>query len=359
MKKVLVVNTVPYSVNGISSVIENYFRFMDSCKVQMDFVVNEFIEPRYRDLFESKKAKIFILKRKKVFSYILKLRKIIRENHYDVVHIHGNSRTTILDLFGAWLGKCKFRIVHSHNTSCSHFIIHRIFKIPFDLLCTGRMACGQEAGKWLFGNKSFEILNNALDLKLYQFNAEMRKEIRNKLGLLNGDLLIGHVGCFNDAKNQSFSIQLLKEIQRIRPNSFLMLVGDGPRKKEMEQLVKKLDLTRHVFFMGVRDDVTSLMSAMDVFLFPSKWEGLPVVILEAQLMGLPCVMSNNIPEKVNIAEGNVRLSLTDSIEKWGTCILQVFENSTGRQKRLVTVDDYDIQKQVKKLESFYYCNSKA
>lgn len=359
MKKVLVVNTVPFSIGGISAVVENYFSKIDPKSVQMDFVVNGFIDDRYRKLFESRGSKIFMTRRKSVLKYVMSLQKIIREGDYEVVHIHGNSRTVTLDLFGAWLGGAKVRIAHSHNTSCNHPIVHRILKVPFELLCNGRLACSESAGYWLFEQKSFTVLRNAIDVGKYRFSKQQRDAVRQKLNLTDDDYVIGHVGYFNEQKNHAFFLKVLKEISESRKNVYALLIGNGPLRQDVEEMALRMGLKDRVIFWGESNDVSSLMCAMDLFLFPSKWEGLGIAMLEAQFSGLPCVASDAVPLETDVVGGNARLSLDAPCSEWASACIERLDLSKDRSCVDAINDWYDIDVQVKNLESFYECGGCA
>ena len=351
-KRILVINTVPYNVGGISAVVENYFVALDKSRFQIDFVVNKYIDEKYERTFLSAGSQIFKLNRNSVIKYIKSVASIVRRNKYDVVHIHGNSRTLTLDLFAAWLGGKAFRIAHSHNTACNHPLIHSLFKIPFDLLCDGRLACGDAAGKWLYSKKEFTVLPNAIDISRYNFDSAMRRQVREKLNL-NDDILLGHVGCFNEQKNQAFILDILASLLAQGEKVKVLFVGEGPLQDSVEKKAASMGLSSNVIFWGRSDNVPDLMCAMDLFLFPSKWEGVAVAMLEAQFMGLPCVVSENVPLETDIVEGNVHVGLHQPVTEWANAIRGVLKKTRDRNAIEFVSERYDIKKQVKLLESIY------
>lgn len=353
MKKVLVINTVPYSIGGISTVVENYFIALDKSRFQVDLVVNKRINDKYEQTFLSAGSQIFRLNRNSVVKYIWSVASIIRRNKYDVVHIHGNSRTLTLDLFASWLGGASFRIAHSHNDSCNHPLIHRFFKVPFDLLCTGRIACGRTAGKWLFSKNEFTVLPNAIDISRYAFDAKTRCQIREKLGVSDEEILLGHVGYFNEQKNQTFILDILADLLNRGKKAKILFVGDGSLKKSIEERASLMGASSKVIFFGESKNVPDLMCAMDVFVFPSKWEGFGIAMLEAQFMGLPCIASDEVPLDVDVVDGNVRMGLRQPAMEWANKILELLARSRDRRCIKIVSDCYDINKQVKLLESIY------
>lgn len=353
MKKVLVINTVPYSIGGISTVIENYFVALDKNRFRLDFVVNKYIDKKYEHTFLSAGSQIFRLNRNSVLRYVGSVASIIRKNKYDVVHIHGNSRTMTLDLLAAWLGGAPFRIAHSHNDSCNHPLIHRFFKIPFDLLCNGRIACGKAAGEWLFSKKEYAVLPNAVDTGRYVFDERVRCQMREKLGLADGEILLGHVGYFNEQKNQAFILDILAALLNQGKNVKVLFVGEGPLKKSIEEKASLMGVSSKAIFWGESENVPDLMCAMDVFVFPSKWEGFGIAMLEAQFMGLPCIASDEVPLETDVVDGNVRMGLQQPVKAWAEAVSGLLTEPRDRSHIRLASERYDIKKQVKLLESIY------
>lgn len=292
MKKILIVNTVAYVVGGISTVIMNYYKALP--EFQYDFVVDHFIDERYKTLIEEGGSRYFVLERNKnPVRYAMQLFQIIRENHYDIVHVHGNSYTMGIELLAAKMAGCKIRIAHSHNSTCEHKIFSRMLQPFFEFFCNVRLACSEEAGKWLYKRKKFHVISNALNMENYVYSEKKRWEVRHTYSIPDAAVLLGHIGFFNEQKNQTFLIQLLSELEE---NYYLMFVGEGHLLEDVKKKARELGVSHRVVFCGNSDNVPAMLSAMDIFVFPSKWEGLGIVMIEAQLMGLPCVASTNVPE---------------------------------------------------------------
>lgn len=159
--------------------------------------------------------------------------------------------------------------------------IHRFNRLFVSKLATHYFSCGYEAGEWMFKKKEFEIINNAIDTKKYIFNEEIKKKIRHDMKLENG-FVIGHVGRFVEQKNHAFLIDIFNGIYNQNPKAYLILIGDGELLPSIKEKVNQLNLSENVFFLGLRQDVTDLLQAFDVFVFPSLFEGLPIALIEAQ-----------------------------------------------------------------------------
>lgn len=358
MKKILVINTINYVIGGMSTVIMNYFENINPRKYQMDFIINENIAPKYLDLLDSKGAKYYYITRKKnPLKYFSELQKVIKDNHYDIVHIHGNSCTMAIDTMAAKLGGCRCVIAHSHNSTCKHIMVHKLLRPFFEFSCNKRLACSNAAGKWLFGKKSFTVIENALDIEKYRFDTKKRNKYRSKMNVRENKIVIGHVGLFNEQKNQAFIIELARHlIIDKKQNVHFMLVGEGRLMKETKKLCRQYGIKDNVTFCGTTNDIPGVMSAMDIFLFPSKWEGLGIVMIEAQLMGLPCVASSEVPMDTKISDSCKYLSLNDDITEWTEAVMSSGKKSLENKKhmlKLKNTERFDINVQIRKLESFY------
>ena len=167
--KILVINTVPTDKNGITNVIFNYLKAMGN-DVAFDYVAINNPDAFYVNFLEEKGAALYSLKRRNVLGYIGSLCKIIKKNKYDAIHVHGNSHTVVLELLAAKLAGCKVRIIHAHSTGCNSVALHKLLAGLFDCLCTDRLACGESAGKFMFGLKPFEIINNGVDVEKFSFD---------------------------------------------------------------------------------------------------------------------------------------------------------------------------------------------
>lgn len=251
----------------------------------------------------------------------------------------------------------KVRIAHSHSSSQDKnikFLLKSFYKRRISKVATHLFACGDKAGKWMFGNNDFSVINNAINTKDFLFNQHVRKKVREELELQN-KFVIGHVGRFNEPKNHTFIINIFKELVSINDNAKLLLVGEGNLKNEIEKKVEDLGLSQYIVFYGKCDCVNRIMQAFDIFLFPSLYEGLPVTMVEAQANGLKCFISNKVPKECIMSENVEILSLEDTAVKWAESINKYSEGYT-RKNMLKSISDngFDIEKNTKELEGVYF-----
>lgn len=323
------VNTVPTERNGITNVIFNLISALKRNNIEIGYVAINNPDKNRRDVLEQMGAKLYVVPRKiySPLSYVRTLSDISKK--YDIVHAHGNSATLTLEMTAAKIGGVPVRIAHSHNTSCSMKIIDRLLRPIFYKLCNMRLACSNEAGKWLFRTRNFYVVNNGIDTTKFKFNEARRNQIRNKLNLQNY-AVIGHVGNFDNAKNHPFIFEIFKELLSLNQNVRLLLLGDGAKREEYSKMVSDLKLSEHVLFMGSVDNPYDYMSAMDVILMPSLFEGLPLTLVEEQANGLRCIVSDAITKEVDLS-GNVRfLSLQLSGRHWAEYINRELETPVDR-----------------------------
>lgn len=319
--KVLIIATTRFELDGITNVILNYFRAMDKSDIVIDFVVPNDVREDLRAELEKYGSNIYKIdqRNKKPILYLKKLIKLIRKNNYDIVHAHGNSCTLALEMYAAKKAYVKVRISHSHNTMCKYKFLHKILRNIFERCYTHAFACGEKAGKWLFNNKPFEIINNGIDIDRYSYNEAIRKEYRNKYNL-NGKRVVGHIGHFSYQKNHEFLIRVFSELYKLNKNYHLLLIGDGELKNSIERQVKELGLSDVVTFTGKTLNVPQLMQAMDMIVMPSRFEGLPLTLIEAQAACLPCFVSDKISREVEVTNLIKFISLDASPKEWANLI---------------------------------------
>lgn len=355
MRKVLVINTIGLNYEGITSVIFNYSSHLSLNKIQLEFVVYENTSSEIKNRFK-KIGKIHILPhRKKYFCrYIKGLQTLLKQN-YDVIHIHGNSGTMAAEVLCAKLSGISKILIHSHNTACSHKILHTFLKRPMMQLATDYIACSDKAGKWLFGNKKYTVLNNAINIDAFMYNEKVRNQVRNELGL-DDEFLIGHIGHFTEQKNHTFLIDIFSEYQKLDSTAKLLLVSDGPGFDKIKCKVNALRLSESVIFAGRRNDPQRLYQAMDLFILPSLWEGLPVVALEAQASALPVLLSDVITSEAKCTSRTFYVSLSSGAKTWAD---KIYTLKNRNYKRTMDVEQeirshgFDIKYEAKTLESIY------
>lgn len=345
---------------GIENFVMNYYRFIDREKVQFDFLTSV-DEPGYFDEeIKSLGGRIYhAFPKKNPIKNYQSIASIVKEQKFSIVHRHTGSAIANFDLLAAKHGGASTLIAHSHATQAGrkwlHYLARSLCKVD-----AVEYACSEDAGKWLFGEKDYEagkvqIIKNAIDAKRFAFNSERRNEIRKIQGLKD-EFVIGHVGNFNEAKNHSFIIDVFYEIQKNNPKAVLWLIGDGVLRKRIEEKVEKLNIKDKVIFWGIRKDVADIMQAMDVFIFPSLFEGFGIVALEAQCAGLRCFVSDgSVPKEIDIVGNTKFISLLTDTKEWAEIINDFFDAGEDRTIGYKRVKEagFDIRDAAKDLERRY------
>lgn len=358
--KILIVNTVAFAPNGITAVIMNYFRHIDKKEIQMDFVAVNEINNEYRREIEKDGSQIYILPRtENSIMYMIELRRILKRGNYDAIHIHGNSATMAIETVTAWLAGVPIRIVHSHNTKCKYIRVHKLLYPLFVATYTHALACGDEAGKWLYKDKPFVVLKNGIEMKKYAYNINRRNTIRRELDL-NDKVVIGHVGNFVEQKNHTFLLDVYSELIQKNNEFFLILIGDGVLSDEIKCKAQLLGIEKNVIFTGQVDNVCDYLQAMDIFVLPSHHEGVPVALIEMQAAGLQGIVSSNVDTGVDVTDSMIFIP-NDDVRKWIEEIGRVTEdlNKINREKTCIesqkklSESGYDIEINANILEKMY------
>ena len=346
-------------MGGAESLIMNLYRNIDRNKVQFDFVVHTKDKCDYEDEINALGGKIYRIEQisRHPIKNMIQLKKIFKDNKdiYQTIHRHTDSSIVFTDLLVAKLMGIKNRYVHSHNTKVSKGkIIHLFFRPVLNLLATRRFACSQDAGKWLFGSKKdFTVIPNGIEIDKYKFNPKVRKEVRKELNIDDDEILIGHVGRFQNVKNHNFLIDIFYELQK-DIKSKLVLVGDGELQRTIKEKVKELKIENKVLFLGLRNDVNRILQGIDLFVFPSYYEGLPLTLIEAQASGLNILASDTITKQCNITGSIEFLSLNKGKLIWKQKILNMLENN--KRKLDITSlyeNGFDSKETAKKLQLLY------
>lgn len=359
MGKILLINTVPTDRNGITNVIFSYYG-SDLVKFyQLDYMSINKLSNSYIETIKNNGGSYYFVNRslKHVFSYIFSLRRIIKENHYDAVHIHGNSHTLVIELISAFLSNCKVRVIHAHSTSSNSHLLHKVLGPLFNLLCTTRIACGNEAGKWMFGSHDFIVIKNGINTSRFAFNEDSRDEIRKELGW-DGKVILAHVGEFSINKNQVFLVEVLKKLLNGNDTYRLLLIGDGEQRNIVNEKVNEYSLSNKVLFTGKIPDVFKYLNACDLILMPSYYEGFPVTLLEQQANGVRCVISDTITKDANISGDVAFLPL--SVDKWVDEIKSLPNDSIDNRKdrssdsvSILKEKGFDVNSSVEKLKRVF------
>ena len=360
MEKIkLAMLTNDLNMNGISNVVMNYCKELDKRKFEIHIIAGTPVNLVYRKDAEENSITIWELPSRKQRSkqYYRTLWQVLRKEKFDIVHVHGNSATMTAELFLAWLSGTGIRIAHSHTTTSSNMRVHKMLYPLFSLLYTNGFACSEMAGKWLFHNRSFTVIPNGFHTESFIYNKMHRREIRKKLHIKETDFVIGHVGRFNPPKNHEFLLEVFEKIAEIKPDAWLLLVGDGPDFNRINQLIQKHRYHNRIIVYGEAEEMSKLYSAMDVFAFPSKFEGLGIVAVEAQISGLPCVVSDAVPRDILIGGYVYFLPLSAGADYWAETILECFFSDNDRSNYFYgnaeLIRKYDISNSVRRLENIY------
>lgn len=340
---------------GLETLIMNYYRRMNRDRIQFDFLVHRDIPADYDAEILSLGGRIYRLPRLNPFSpgYLLQLDRFFSEHReYRIVHCHLDCMAGI-PLKAAKKHGVPVRIAHSHNSNQT-----KDWKYPIKLVCKRRIAahatalfaCSEAAGRWMFGGRDFLVMNNAIDAATYTYQPQIREEVRRELGLDAEALVVGHVGQFRPQKNHRF---LLDVFAKLPPSARLLLVGDGMLRSELERQAKALGVFDRVIFAGVRADVNRLLQAMDVFVFPSLFEGLGIALIEAQAAGLPCLISDGIPFACRVTDSVEPMGLDLSTDDWAAAVLRMPLNSRPNTFRQICRANFDIHTNAAWLQEYY------
>lgn len=363
MKKVRVLHVgMTPNHGGLESFVMNIYRHIDRSKVQFDFLTLNGDKIAYEDEIIDMGGRVYplIYKRRDLVKHLLNLPFKFFNSHKEIqiVHFHKSHLADLDNLIVAKMCRVPVRIVHAHSSGYI-FPLGKITNFTEKLnkkylykLSTHNLSCSKLAGEWMFDNLPYEVVPNAIDTEKFKFDVNKRIEIRKKLGLEN-EFIIGHVGTFFDVKNQKFLVDIFGEFVKIRDNARLLLIGEGPMKAEIVEKVERMNLNNKVIFTGAKKNVNEYLQAMDVFTLPSKFEGFPIVSVEAQTAGLPCIISSNVTKEIAITDSVLFRSI-DNIDDWVTALEDISKGSK-RYDNLQKIRDagYDIKTMSKQMEQFY------
>ena len=365
--RVLIITSNPFTKNGITSVINNIVSSIKDNNIQFDLVCPDMPDQSYYKLFQEKNGTIYTINRsaKHPVRYIKQLYKLIRKNQYDIVHAHGNSASLLMEMLSALLGGVKVRVTHSHNTTCSEMLLHKLLSPFFRISYTYALACGQDAGKWLYGKRQFDVIKNGINVQKYEFSLEDREDLRNELKIKQDDFVIGHVGVMNNQKNHLYLLQVFQMISASVPNTKLMLVGDGKNRSMIEQFISEHHLEDRVVIVGNVNNVAPYLSSMDIIVMPSLYEGLPLALIEEQANGLVCLASDTITRESDIS-GNVKFISLENENEWKQNIILLHNTINIQQRKSCSItaikkiveSGYSIEDEAERVRKLYYklCN---
>lgn len=332
--------------------LENYEYFFIANEKSDEDIINELIQSGCKIIFISNRKSYPV---RYFFSLIREIKKI----NPNIVHVHGSSSLMFIELLAAKIAGINVRIAHSRNTKSNYKKLDKFFRPLFNKLYTHALACGNDAGKWLFGEGEFEIIHNGKDLTKFKYNKLTRDKLRRKLKI-DDKIVIGHVGAFNYQKNHEFILKVFYEFTRTHNKTILYLIGEGKNKDLIKKQAKELGIQDQIQFVGTVQNVQDYLQTMDIMIFPSRFEGLPNVVLEWQAMGLPCIISDNITKECIVSDFVTSVSINENENVWSNKIeqmLYIFSNRTNQAERgIIGLKNhgFDIKDTAKHIESVYF-----
>lgn len=343
--------------SGITNVILNWHKNIDRTKVQFDYLYFKEVIPNFEKEIEILGGKCYKLPYPsfvKPWIFINAVKNFFKTHKYNTIHSHVIHLSFFFYPIAKFYG-VKNIIHHSHNIKWSDKFLNGLrnrilffFARPF---ITKKIACSDLAGKFLF-KKNYIVVNNGIDIEKFKFNQKVRDKLRKELNI-EKKFVIGHIGRFSHEKNHKFIIDVFYEIYKKNKDSILLLVGDGPLKKEIEQKVNKLNLSSNVVFTGTRSNVNDYYQAMDVFVLPSFQEAFPVVAVEAQTSGLPCLFSSFMTKEIIVCNSK-QLDLKLSAKQWADELLK-YKNFIKKDERdIMRRKKLDIKENIHHLWNIYF-----
>lgn len=344
---------------GVEAFVMNVYRNIDRTKIQFDFLLRDNNRTHYWDEIESMGGRIFVTPTypKRAISNYFETKKFLEEHReYETIHVHANSLIYMNAIKIAKKLKIKNRIIHSHNTRPQKDILvylHKHNKKHIDKYANIKLACSNVAGEWMF-DSDFQVINNGINSEKFRYNEKIRNDIRDQLGI-NDEVLIGNIGRFVEQKNHSFIIDVFSEYKKMNTKSKLLLMGFGELENDIRNQVEQLCLEDDVIILTDRNDAYNILQAVDVFLFPSKFEGLGISLVEAQASGLSCLVSDNIPKEA-IFDNRVNvLSFDENKSVWANKLDILCKSNYKREvgADIVKSNNYDICNTCEQLIQIY------
>lgn len=363
-KPIKILNIVPnMRAAGIETFIMNVYRNIDREKIQFDFLVHNSKREFYDDEIERLGGKIYRLSLKddkNIFKYIRDLDQFFKTHkEYNIIHGHMQSMMPLY-LFLAKKNNITTRIAHSHNNSyekSAKGIILHIFSRLSKYFSTINFACSEDAGKYLFKNRKFEVINNGIDINKFQFDEQTRNKIRKKLDIKENEILFGNIGRMEKQKNQKFLIDVFKKVYTKQKNVKLLIIGTGSLEKKLKKQVNKLNLKNQIIFLKNINNVNEYMQGMDLFLLPSLYEGLGIVLIEAQMNGLHCIATKDtVATETRITSNIEYLKLEKDLWIEEICKYKIKEREIKENEAIRQFSIDNVAKNLQEKYIFYYNN---
>ncbi len=339
---------------GMENFIMNLYENIDRSRIQFDFAVHMIKENDYTEKIREMGGIVYELPRlmRNPLKNIRNLYRIVKDNNYRVVIRHTSNALVVPQLWAAKKAGA-VAVCHSHNETDPQLAIHKLCRLFMGRCADVRLACSPNAGRWMFGNRDYQVVCNAIDVRKFAYDAEAGEKIRGEFNL-EGKKVYGHIANFIASKNHKFLLRIYAEIAKLDGNAAFFCIGEGDLRHEIERQIDELGIRDKVILTGVRRDIPDFMSCFDMLVFPSVFEGLPLTLIEAQASGLPCLISDTITEEVIVTKNLVE---TKSIEKspreWAEKAVEMAKNNDRVcQFESIAQKGYDIKRLSKWYEGF-------
>lgn len=364
MKKVLIIGMTK-GVGGVETYICNLLKYIDKEKFQIDLLIFHDFNEKYNQIISENCANVYKVKgiKEGLFKYLITITDFYMKHHdYSIIHLNECTAKMFIYAFPAIFYKNMKVIVHSHNGADGSSLVHYAMRKVQNIFIDKQWACSMVAARWMFGSQRLKkygvkILHNGIDLQQYKYDEVTRLKYHQILQVRDRRVL-GSVARFEEQKNHMFMIDIFSEYVSKRPDSILILVGEGSLKQDIMDRVKEIGLENSILFLGLRKDVNKILQAFDVFLLPSLYEGLPFVGVEAQAVGLPIVASDTVSEELKLTDLVSMVSLNAPLDEWVLKIDEMYEK--GKKERsnkdygkVLSQKGYDIVESIKVTEKLY------
>ena len=346
---------------GIQSFIMNVYRKIDRNKIQFDFLIFEHSCNSYEEEIKKLGGNIYIVPGRK--QGIIKNKNALNEfftlHKYDVVHYHSDSLSNIEPLVAAKRNRVRTRIMHCHSTNIIsnnkiYYLLHKYNKTRISKIATHFFACSNDAKQWAYAKTKIEskakVIYNGIDFSKYQKNIKEDNKTRKELKIGKDNFVVCHTGRFVKVKNYDFILKIFSKVLERNNKSILILIGDGELFNEIQNKIKNMNLQNNIKMLGKRNDVNKILRVSDSFVYPSLYEGFGMSVLEAEAVGIPCNISNNIPDDVVINDNVIKISLNENAERWAELVLN--NNKRCSNKSLIN-KKFDIDSTVDELMKYY------
>ena len=349
---------------GVESFIMNVYRHIDRKRIQFDFLIKHGTQIAYEEDIKKLGGRIFPVyygRKENLWKHYHEIKALFEKNSFCAIHMNLCFFNDIDILKIGYQYGINKRIVHSHNNDFLEKVPKYTEKLidwnkkRSEAFVTDYLACSQAAGKWMFGKQEFIVINNGIDISRYAYNQAIREQKRIALGLKPEHFVIGVVGRIQYQKNPEFVVKIFRKIHERERNAVLLWVGDGDLRLQIEQKITKYGLNQNVKLLGIRQDVNEIYQAMDAFLLPSRFEGLGMVLIEAQAAGLKCFTSaEKVPEETRCTDLVKYISLEKPADFWAQQILLSKENHERQeQTEAIKKAGFNIKSGIEQLEKTY------